>query len=462
MIGWVFLLVLGIYLTGMVLLGFVNRKVSSLSDFFLASRSLDSNSVGLTIGATVVGGSAVIVTCSLVYQFGLAGLWYDIGGIAGLLLLGKWLGPKVRATGAHSLPDLIGISYGKIGKVTSSLLLVAVEIGWVALLIQASNFIISTAVGTDSRLTLLLSASVIIAYTAIGGQMAVVKTDRIQIFMIVFALLAILFALLSKGATIQKSGLEFPTTKGFGPTLAISAFLMMFLSNLVGPDIYSKLFSAGSPKKAGRGALLGGSIRLLVSITVASIALLGLSVYGDEIAGGSLLPLAAMDMLPPLFSVLVLIGLLSIMLSSADSCLLSGATFVSWDLLEIENTHIRKIVIVVLGSLSYFLAIYSPGIISTLTLSYTVFSAGMVPAVIFSFWRRKLGLNRWGAVASFILGGSCVLILYALQNSGFYGGSLLFIPMFLSTLSLFLISWTASFMNRFRGRGSLAGATGRY
>ncbi len=448
MIEWVFLSLLVLYLSSMILLGFVNRKVKTLSDFFLASRSLDSRSVGLTIGATVVGGSAVIVTCSLVYQYGLAGLWYDIGGIAGLLLLGVWLGPKVRATGAHSLPDLIGLSYGKTGKAASSFLLIAVEIGWVALLIQASNFILNAALNFDSGITLLLSASMITAYTAIGGQMAVVKTDKVQISLIAFSLLAILFALISNGSRIETKSLDFPTSNGFGSSLVISAFLVMFLSNLVGPDIYSKLFSARSPAHAGRGAVVGGSIRLLVSITVATIALLGVSLYGDEVSGGSLLPTASMDLLPPILSVVVLIGLLSIMLSSADSCLISAATFLSWDLLKSKKGWIRPLTIMIIGAVSYVVAFQSPGIISTLTLTYTIFSAGMVPAVLLSFWKIRIGLNKYGAIASFTAGGSLVVILHILDNLGYWEGSLLFIPLTVSTISLLLFSWTANLLVR--------------
>jgi SSS family solute:Na+ symporter len=217
----------------------------------------------------------------------------------------------------------------------------------------------------------------------------------------------------------------------------------MFLSNLVGPDIYSKLFSARNPKEAGRGAIAGGLIRLAVSLTVASIALLGASLYGDEVSGGTLLPHLTYDFFPPLVASIVMIGLLSIMLSSADSCLISASTFLSWDLLGIRDRWIRPVSILSIGSLSFILAVYSPGIISTLTLTYTVFSAGMVPAVLLSVWKQRICLNRWGAVTSFACGGIAVLILYILQNNGQWDGSLLFVPMTISTASLLVVSWTA-------------------
>lgn len=428
------------YLSVMVLLGYMNRSGRSLSNFFLASRSLGSNSVGLSLGATVIGGSAVIVTCSLVFNYGLVGLWYDIGAITGLMILGLWLGPKVRATGAHSLPDLIGKAYGNSGKVSSSILLVAVEIGWIALLLQASGFVISEATGLGMEFTMLIATMVFIAYTALGGQMAVVKTDKVQIGFIVLSLFAILFALISSGATMPGSGIRFPVTGDFGPSMVISAFLVMFLSNLVGPDIYSKLFSAKDPGNAGKGSIIAGSLRLIVSLTVGTIALLGVSYYGDQVSGATLLPYAAKDLLPPFVSVIVIIGLLSIMISSADSCLLSGATFISWDLVNSRKVWVRTMAIFGLGTGAFILAFYSPGIIETLTLTYTVFSAGMVPAVILLFFKDRLRLNKWGAISSFLVGGLSVIVLFILQNHGMWEMSLLFGPLILSTATILLVS----------------------
>ena len=435
-----FVLLFSLYLAILLVLGFVNRKVASLSDFFLASRSLDSPSVGLTLSATVIGGSAVIVTSSLVYTYGLAGLWYDIGSVVGLFVLGIWMAPRIRATRAHSLPDLVGIHYGREAKTASSILLVLVEIGWVALLLQASGYVLTAALGASSTAALFISTLVFVGYTALGGQLAVVRTDKVQIVFVIFSLLTILFAMMSKGVSLPLEKLSFPTSPGFDPSMVVSAFLVMFLSNIVGPDIYSKLFSARSPGDAARGSISAALIRVLVSLTVGAIALLGFSSYGSGLAGGSVIPTVAGDMLPPALSAVVMLGLLSIMVSSADSCLLSGATFLSWDLMRTRKWWIRPSSVVLIGSLSFLFAIYSPTILSTLVLTYTVFSAGIVPSVILSFWKDRLGLNGRGVMASLLVGGGTVILLHFLENVGSWNGSLLFLPMLLSTASLFLFS----------------------
>jgi hypothetical protein len=97
--------------------------------------------------------------------------------------------------------------------------------------------------------------------------------------------------------------------------------------------------------------------------------------------------------------------------------------------------------VISLGAFSYFIAFHSSGILDTLTLSYTLFSAGMVPAVFLSPWKEKLRLTSYGAIGSFILGGGGVVVLYTLSQFDLWSGSLLYIPLSISFISLPVLSW---------------------
>jgi SSS family solute:Na+ symporter len=248
--------------------------------------------------------------------------------------------------------------------------------------------------------------------------------------------------LLLQGGRIPNSALDFPVTAGFSPSLALSAFIIMFLSHVVGPDIYSKVFSSRSIEDSRKGVIGGALFKLLSSLLVASIALVGISIYGASVSGGSLIPTAARDTLPPLVFSIAMVGMVSVMLSSADSCLISGATFLSWDLMGGKGVKFARILgIAGLGALAYFVAFYSSGILDTLTLSYTLFSAGIVPAVFLIPWKEKMRLTSNGAIGSLVVGGGGVVLLYVLSKFGYWTGSLLYIPLTLSFLSLPLLSW---------------------
>jgi len=441
-----------LYLGILLFIGWRSRSSNSNEDFFLASRSLSHRSVAFTMGATVVGGSAVIVTGSLVFSHGVAGLWYDLGGIAGLLILGIFIAPRIRKMRARSLPDLLGMGFGRPAQVVSSILLVLVEIGWVALLMQATRYILSEAVGLSSHVALVLSAAVFISYTFIGGQRAVVRTDRLQMLLALGALTAVLIGLVMKGARFQSSTMQFPFNGPLTLSAVIAAFLVMLLSHVVGPDVYSKVLSARSAKDARRGVLGGALFKVLSSLLVGSVALLGISIYGNSIAGGELFPTAARDTLPPILFSIAMLGFVSVMLSSADSCLISGATFLSWDLPGKRTFRSsRYLAVISMGVVSYLVAFHSSGIMETLTFSYTLFSAGMVPAVLFSPWKVRMRLKTAGALASFFIGGGGVIFLQILSKMGIWSGSLLYIPLTLSLISLPLVSWSIPVFGRIPG-----------
>ena len=442
MLEWGFLALMLLYFGLLIAVAIFSKGTGSKTDFFLASRKLTGRSVGASLGATTVGGSAVLATAAATYTFGLPGIWYDLAGGIGLIILGLLIAPKIRKMAAHSLPDLIGISYGGEGKFASAIMLVLTEIGWIALLIQASGFVISTSLTVSLELATGIAASVFIVYTAIGGQKAVVKTDVIQMVFILLMFVVLSLSLFIKGGRLSTDSIEFPISDGFGLSTLLAVFSIMFLSHVVGPDIYSKVFSARSPRDARIGSVLAGFIKILVGLLIGTIVLMSISIFGGDLRAGELIPYAAENSLPPVLFYLITLGLLSVMMSSADSCLLSGSTFLSWDLMGGKCGKISRILsVVLLGSISYLVASVSPGILSTLTLTYTFFSASMIPAVAFSPWRRKLGINRVGAIFSFVTGGLAVCILYVLSLFDHFGGELLFIPLTISTTTLFMVSW---------------------
>ena len=106
------LLLLGVligYLVVLIGIGvYANRRVKDTSGFYLAERRVGTGALTATLSATVIGGSATIATAALIYRVGLPGLWLDIGGAIGLVVLGVTLAGLVRKTGLITLPEITG------------------------------------------------------------------------------------------------------------------------------------------------------------------------------------------------------------------------------------------------------------------------------------------------------------------------------------------------------------------
>ncbi|MFO8078594.1 MAG: sodium:solute symporter family protein [Thermoplasmatota archaeon] len=410
-----------LYLTVITIIGlYTARKTRSSTGFFLADRSISWLPLMATITATTVGGSATIVAGGRIFASGLPALWYDLAGALGLIILGIFIAKKIRKTKLFTLPDIIGSLYDQQTRYASAILILLTEIAWVALLIQASSFILSVILPIDYFYLLIATTTAFMVYTLIGGQYAVVYTDIIQFMVMTIGILFIATPLLFLKAvpyfgSIPMSHLSFPINTHIGLLSAGSIFFMMFMPHIVGPDIYSKLLSAQNTQSAQKASIGAGLLKFLFAISIGIIALAAFVIpsINSQVSTPALAIPLAIASLPPIITGFVLASFLSVMMSSADSCLLSAGTILSVDITQKHSMTISRIGIIVVGIAALALALYHTllgGILDTLQLAYTVFTAGLSLPVLFGFYKAKTKVTSKGAKYSLILGGTSSLI----------------------------------------------------
>ena len=145
------------YLTLLIGIGiYSSKKISSTSGFFLADRKLGTFALTATLTATVVGGSATIATGALIYTSGLPGLWLDIGGAVGLIILGFTLAKLVRKTNLITLPEITGQLFDSKVRIAAAVLILFIQIAWISLLIQATGAILGVLVNINFQLTVIV------------------------------------------------------------------------------------------------------------------------------------------------------------------------------------------------------------------------------------------------------------------------------------------------------------------
>jgi SSS family solute:Na+ symporter len=194
-----------------------------------------------------------------------------------------------------------------------------------------------------------------------------------------------------------------------------SFFVIMFFPHLVGPDIYSKLLSAKDLKTARRGALFAGVFKLVFAIAIGLLSLAAIVLFPGLENAAEALPKAILELSPVLAGV-VLAAFVSVMLSSADSVLLSSGTILSVDVLRKESISKTRVGIVCFGVLALLLSLYLQNIIDTLRLAYTIFTAGLTLPIIFGFSQKKTKVTSLGALVSLVAGGSIALVWLWLES----------------------------------------------
>jgi len=414
------------YLCIIIAIGLITqKKAKTTNGFFLADRSISTKTLAATIAATTIGGSATIVAGGRIYQLGLPGLWYDLAGALGLIILGIFLAKKIRATQLITLPDITGSLYDKKVRYVSAILILITEIAWVALLIQSSSLILSILLPFDYLILLVFTSCIFITYTLIGGQYAVIYTDIIQFLIMLIGICILAAPLLLLESIpyldmIPTTHLQFPINQHIGPLSMVSIFFMMFLPHIVGPDIYSKVLSAKDTTSARNGTILSGIFKFIFAIAIGIIAIAAtiLPTIQENITNPYMALPLAVSTLHPVLAGIILAAFISTMMSSADSCLLSAGTILSVDITKKNTVLTSQIGILIIGIAALLLAVYHSilgSILDTLQLAYTVFTAGLTLPVLFGFYKEKTKVTVKGALWSLILGGGSSLIFLQIK-----------------------------------------------
>jgi len=414
-------LALAVYGAAVLLVGVVSaRKASRSTDAFLvADRGLGAFRAGVALSSTVIGGSTTLVLAALVAAKGLPALWLDLAGALGLLALGAFLAPRVRATGATTIAEVIGRTYGGGVRKIAACLVVSAEIVWFALLTEATQTVIVATTPWDPRRVLVLTAALFVAYTALGGQRAVVGTDLFQFALMVAGLLfvALPLALAALARTPPPARLlTFPTGPAFSWADVLALLVLVGLPHAVGSDVWGKLLSARDEAAARRAAFGAAGAKLVFGLATAAIALAGISLA----VGGppaQLFPRAVFALAGPALAPLLLVALVATMQSSADSVLLSAAAATAHDLVPGAGVRFARLAVVAYGAAGLAVALVLNDLVETFRLGYTLFASGLILPTLAAFL-PGVRVDRRFAGAAMLLGGAAAMLERFLHVAG--------------------------------------------
>jgi SSS family solute:Na+ symporter len=419
------LTVIIIYFAVMIAIGVVSRrKASKVDDFFVAGRKGSSLFVTGSLLATIVGGSATVGMAGLGFSRGLTGVWWLLVGSIGLVLLGLFLAKKVRQFGLYTLPELVREQYDRRMALATSILIVIAWVGVVAAQIIAAGKILGILGLGSPILWMVLFAIIFVAYTIVGGQYAVIRTDTFQAVIIFVGIFSGLALVLSHvGGWSGLSGylppeqFAFPLSSQFDGMELVTLLLLVGLTYVVGPDMYSRLFCAKDARTAKVSVFWTALLLVPVAFGIILIGM-GASVLFPQIAPELAFQTVIKEVLPPFVSAIVLAALLCAIMSSADTCLLSASTILTVDIVgwfkpSLSQQRILLISrwgIVVLGLISLILALILKGVISALLFAYTIYTCGVILPVLAGFYKNRLKVTPTGALAALIGGGLVALI----------------------------------------------------
>lgn len=445
-----------IYLILIVILSLHHLKKSDFDQYLVNNRNTSTLPLVFTILATFVGGGTSIGLMALGYESGFAAVAIGVAYVIGFGIMWKFAG-KIRDFGAknkiYSFPHFLNHTYTNENEKTFAKIFSATISGvniFIFFFILAAQFVAMASLLKHSfeigyTTAAIISAIIIIVYTAISGLSGVIITDTIQFIAIVIMIILIFIpGIITDTETFSRLG-ELPKEMLNGTQLGI-VFLVgtpIFLSwsVLARMDIWQRVLAAKSSHVAKKVSLWSGigmlpfyiifplvgmTIRLVVTEEISPDQTAGVAyLFIDRHSTGFLMAFAV-------------VGLLSALMSSGDSFLniisISAVKdFVGWKqkkAVSKEYAHkMIRIATVLFGLTALFMALVFPNIVDLMVVgisTITIFAPITLFALIVknAYHYRKIVLIS--VLAAFVI--NLLLFIFGLNDPQSFNPKSSFVP----------------------------------
>lgn len=446
-----------VYLCFMIYIGVWSmRKTNNTEDFFLGGRGLNSWVAALSAQASDMSGWLLMGLPGSVYALGTGQAWIAIGlfigTVANWLLISKRLRRyTIVANNAMTLPEFFENRYHdgkKILLTLSSVVIVVFFLVYTASALASGGKLFHTVFGIEYHVALVIGVVVILAYTFLGGFLAVCTTDFVQGTLMLVGLLAVPIvayafvggdfdALIDQanqaaGYTGSSSDYMSLMSNGGQPYrfIDILSQLAWGLGYCGMPHILVRFMAVRSEKDLKKSSVIA-IIWCFISLTAACIiGVLGRAYLFPEVLGTDGAASAesvfiemidkvfTQDLALPFVGGIFLCGILAAIMSTADSQLLVCSSAVSQDIYrdilkpdasDKKVLRVSRVTVILVAALAFLIA-WNPGssVMELVSDAWAGLGAAFGPAVVCSlFWKRT---NLPGVVTGIVSGGIFVLV----------------------------------------------------
>lgn len=429
------LLVFGLYFALVFLIGWLSLKqTEDESDYWIAGGKLGWLLGGATLAATHTSAGTFIGTIGVIHGVGWSFGWLILSIPIAYFIMASVLAPRFTRARKLTLPHFIEARYdSKAARGVGAVIILIAATVYIQAQIVAGGLIANIVFGMTPTQGMVLFTVILLAYTVVGGMIAVVYTDFLQlVIMMLGVLVAVPLAirhmdgfpnLLAYAEAMNP--LTF-TWEGLPGTLLFTMGLAFLLGGVATPEKLVRLYAMKDMRTIRRGVLFTILIVTFVNLMVATLALGSIVLFPKLPTGDLAMPIIARAVLPTFIGALMLAAITSAMMSTVDSLLIVAGSALSEDiyqnLVHPEATHGRRLAvarigILVVGTVPLVMTLsgVSQGeLVQFIVLLFTALMASsfFIPVVGGVLWRRA---NKHGAITGMV-GGLATAILWKLYG----------------------------------------------
>ncbi len=455
----------------MILLGaFLSRRVKQSSDFFVAGRQLSAGLIFGTLIAANIGAGSTVGATGLGFRDGLSAWWWVGSAGLGSLILAFAVGPRIwRVAKEHDLMTVGDYLEHRYDKRVRRLVAVLLWGGALAILagqLIAIALILNVAAGISKPIGAAIGATVATLYFVFGGLLGTARVNAFQAVVKLGGFIFVLFYLLNQmggplaGWTALQMQIElgdaipnsdkYLSFTGIGAGGVLKYLALLLPAFIISPGLLQKAFAARDESAVRRGVALNAVTLLAYAIIPALLGIIAHvqfpALENRELA----LPTLLTESLPLWLGGLLLGAIFSAELSASDAVLFMLSTSLTKDLYQgffnpaatdRQLLQVARIAAIVCGLLGALLAAWLPGVVTALTIFYTLMSAALLLPLLAGLYTRRVNANA--ALAAMIVS---VAVTFTLEKytagKGWYGVPSLLWGTTTGLLVLIIITYT--------------------
>ncbi len=431
-----------VYIFGMVLIGLVAyRSTNTLGDYILGGRRMGSVVTALSAGASDMSGWLLMGLPGAVYLSGISESWIAIGLTIGAYLNWRWVAGRLRVHtevnhNALTLPDYFTHRFEdtrKILRVIAALIILVFFTIYCASGIVAGARLFESTFGMSYATSLWAGAAATIAYTFIGGYLAVSWTDTVQATLMIFALILtpimVILALDGIDPSLLVIAAKNPANLDMFRGLDIIAIISLLgwgLGYFGQPHILARFMAADSHHTIRSARRISMTWMILCLAGAVSVGFFGIAYFNNhpEQAGNvtnnaeRVFIELSMLLFNPWIAGVLLSAILAAVMSTLSCQLLVCSSAITEDLYrpffrpsasQRELVWVGRIMVLLIAIISIVLAANPENrVLGLVSYAWAGFGAAFGPVILISLlWPR---MTRNGALVGMLVGATTVIV----------------------------------------------------
>jgi len=330
------------------------RGISTLKYYAIGDRNFSTATIAATIVATWIAGSSFSITASETYNRGLYFVIPGFGDVISFFIIAYFYAPRLlEFLGTLSVAEAMGQLYGNHVRFITAVSGIIPAIGNVAMQFTLLAALLSYSFGISGIYASIISSIIVIIYSSFGGIKSVTFTDVIQFstFGIVLPIVAFVIWNSLSGTEASFHSLTqdplFNCAKVFdyhNPDFINTLFLFLFfMIPALDPAIFQRISMAKNTRQVSRSFIIAGIIIFFCDPILNTFIGILLKISSTvELNATNVLGYVLDTYICSGFKGVFIIGIISMIMSTADSYINSSAILLAHDVCKSLNFKLTE------------------------------------------------------------------------------------------------------------------------